>query len=141
MNKAEMLHWTDVNNTHLHLYSAIAFPNQSIDNTEAMEDRVAHSYHHKRDDVQYVVFYNTILLTNLPTANDMDFFLFPGKEAKFISAWKKWRERHSVDDENIVARFEKVKKFHMTSFRLVDIFRFIIKIPDKWTTLSYNNIF
>lgn len=133
MDKAEMLHWTDVNSRPLHLHSAIAFSNQSIGNTEVMENRSNRSYHHNEiNDVQ-TVFHHTTLQSNLPTANDMDFFLFPTKEAKFISVWNKWRERHSVDAENTVKIFEKVKKFDVISFRLVDIFIFIIKIPDKLT--------
>ncbi|MGU3375345.1 hypothetical protein [Chryseobacterium sp. M5A1_1a] len=91
------------------------------------------SYHHKETDgkLQYTVFHNNTLQNNPPIINDKYFFLFSVTNMKFLSIQDKWKEQYSNDKENTKTIFDKVKKFNINSFRLMDGFRCIIKIPDK----------
>lgn len=124
VSKFELLHYIDINNTVSH---------HPVENIKIQKDVNSKSYHHKKDDglFKYTVFRNNTLLNNLPNINDKDFFLFSAEKMKFISWQKKWRESYLDDKEKTETVFERVKKFNINSFTLIDGFRCIIKIPDK----------
>lgn len=62
--------------------------------------------------------------------NNHFFFL---KNVTLFPTWSKLINLNSVDTIDIVAVLEKIKKFHTNFLKMVDGFKFIIKIPDKLT--------
>lgn len=126
-SKFELLHYTDINKTGSH---------QLMENKKIQKNVNGKSYHHTKDDhtSQYIIFHNRTLQNNPPIINDKDFFLFSVENMKFISVQYKWREHYLSDNENTRMVFEKVKKFIINSFKLIDGFKCIIKIPDKLVT-------
>lgn len=69
--------------------------------------------------------YNFSIFNN----NDLQSFLF--RDIKFVAAWSKWTYSYSICKEYIFLTFNEVRKFYINPFKLVDGFKFIIKIPDK----------
>lgn len=55
---------------------------------------------------------------------------FPGN-IKLITISNTWSHSYRNYKENIFLAFKEVKKFYSNSIKLVDGFKFIIKIPDK----------
>ncbi|MEG0926455.1 hypothetical protein [Chryseobacterium sp.] len=127
ISKSELLHYTDINKTGSY---------QLTENKEIQKNMNVKPYHHTEDDdtFQYTEFHHPTLQNNSPIINDKDFFLFSVENMKFISIQYKWKEQYSGDSENTKDAFEKVKKFTFNSFKLIDGFRCIIKIPDKLVT-------
>ncbi|MGE8434893.1 hypothetical protein [Chryseobacterium joostei] len=127
IGKSELLHYIDINKTGSH---------QPMENENIQKNVNDSSYHHAKenDTFQYIVFHNRILQNNPPIINDKDFFLFSVENMKFISVQYKWREQYLHGNENTRVVFERVKKFSINSFKLIDGFRCIIKIPDKLAT-------
>lgn len=92
------------------------------------------SHHHKNiDDFPHTAVKNP-LQNNLPIINDQDFFLLPMKDLESISIWNKWRLLNSVGYTGGVSIAKQLKKFYINSVKLIDGFKFIIKIPDKFIT-------
>ncbi|MFP3833973.1 hypothetical protein SCA31_13860 [Chryseobacterium sp. SIMBA_028] len=138
ISKSELLHYTDGNNAGLYLQSTIAFSDQLIENIRAQNNVNGRFFHYNKDEkkCQCTVFHNNTSQNNHPVFNDKDFFLFFAKNMDFLSAQYKWREIYSDGHENTKTIFEKVKKFTIDTFRVVDGFKCIIKIPDKLAPLT-----
>ncbi|TZG00161.1 hypothetical protein FW781_09600 (plasmid) [Chryseobacterium panacisoli] len=70
--------------------------------------------------------YNFSFLNN----KNLQFFLL--RDIKLVTAWAKWHYcSYSIFKEHMFLAFNEVRKFNTSSFKLVDGFKFIIKIPDK----------
>jgi len=69
--------------------------------------------------------YNFSIFNN----NDLQSFLF--RDIKLVAGWSKWAYSYSICKEYVFLTFNEVRKFYINPFKLVDGFKFIIKIPDK----------
>lgn len=138
ISKSELLHYTDGNNAGLYIQSTIAFSDQLIGNIKAQNNMNGRFFHYNKAEnkCQYTLFHNNISKNNHPIFNDKDFFLFFAKNMDFLSIHYKWRELYSGGYQNAKIIFEKVKKFNIDSFRVMDGFKCIIKIPDKLSSLT-----
>ncbi len=67
------------------------------------------------------VFYNKNFQSHLPFFNPI----------KLVAISNKWSYSYRQYRENVALIFKDVKKFYSNSIKLVDGFKFIIKIPDK----------
>ncbi|MDR3025833.1 hypothetical protein [Chryseobacterium sp.] len=63
--------------------------------------------------------------------NNSSIHLFLLRDIRSATVWIQWAFSHSVCKEYIFLTFNEVRKFCVNSFKLVDGFKFIIKIPDK----------
>lgn len=70
---------------------------------------------------------------HFPVINGDDFFTVLLNDLRFIPTWYQWVPIYSIDHKNALFLFEKDTKIFASSARLVDGFKFIIKIPDKLT--------
>ncbi|MEJ5105818.1 hypothetical protein [Chryseobacterium sp. MYb328] len=127
VSKPELFHRADITDSDFYLHLSDIFSQKSINSVSC---RSAH--HLKINDN----FQDAVLPGNIPFVNDQNFVLFSVKNLKFTSDWNKWRWANPVHHTNPVAIFEMVKTFDMNSFKLVDGFKFIIKIPDKLTVIT-----
>lgn len=131
VGRSELLRWTDIKDTDHSLYFSDTFSQKTVSTA------VCSPNHHteKNDDFQYIVF-NQSLQSNLPIANDRGFFLRSTKDLKFVSVWNKWRIVNFGDHIDALNVAKKVKRFYINSVKLIDGFKFIIKIPDKLNVIS-----
>ncbi|MDW9379885.1 hypothetical protein [Chryseobacterium sp. JV558] len=125
MSKTQLLYCTDINN-HPQQYLA----DLSVHLSEAGNGVAAV---HKMSAVQNetFAFYCNRLQNNLPFLNNDNLQLFFFRDIKFVAGWSKWTYSYLNHKENISLIFNEVRKFYVNSFKLVDGFKFIIKIPDK----------
>lgn len=130
-SKHELLYYADIADTDFHPDLSDSF------SQELMSSLKYDSCHHSNDDdgFPYIAFENS-LQNNLPIFIDPDFFLLPMKDLKSISVWNKWRIVSSVGNTNVLGIIKPVKKFCINAVKLIDGFKFIIKIPDKLTPSS-----
>lgn len=119
VGNTELLHYTGVNTTDLHSHTYLQ---ESIQDTNILQT----------DNGR---FYNHILQCNVPILRDRDFISCDINGFELISVWKT-RIQHAEYFGSTVLIFAKIKRFYINSFKLIDGFKFIIKIPDKLTTLS-----
>ncbi|MDN3691222.1 hypothetical protein QWZ06_02590 [Chryseobacterium tructae] len=121
------LHHIDINDSDLYLLS-------DIFSQELISPVGCRTYHHKKlnDDFQYTIFNHT-LSGSISNQNT----LFSMNKVKIITFWDKWRLLDLVDGISIMTTISNtLKKFSINSFKLVDGFKFIIKIPDKHNIIS-----
>lgn len=70
--------------------------------------------------------YNFSFLNN----SNLQFFLL--RDIKLVTVWAKWHYYSCpIFKEHMFLTFNEVRKFNTNSLKLVDGFKFIIKIPDK----------
>ncbi|MGE8554697.1 MAG: hypothetical protein ACN6OB_12325 [Chryseobacterium jejuense] len=127
----ESLHYTDSNDTNL-------YPYLSDTSSQELVSPLGYSvYYHTRsiDDFQYIAFENS-LQSNVPMVNDRDSFLLPMKDLKSISVLNKWRIINFAGHTDVLDIIKQVKRFYVNSVKLIDGFKFIIKIPDKLMSIS-----
>ncbi|PTT35047.1 hypothetical protein DBR28_12820 [Chryseobacterium sp. HMWF028] len=126
MNKTELSHCADSNN---HLHGCLAdvsvhlWPeagnNLDFVNTKSADQNGIH------------LFYSKDSGRNLDFFNKTNTQLFFHRDIKLVAIWNKWSYSSLNYRENIFLAFEKTKKFYTNSIKLIDGFKFIIKIPDK----------
>ena len=68
---------------------------------------------------------------NFPFFNHKSIQSFFFRDIQFVAVWSKWTNSYPGSRENIFLIFNEVQKFYINSLKLVDGFKFIIKIPDK----------
>lgn len=129
VNRYELPHCKDIQNTQA---SPFLSHTLSQELTSCLEYQ---SYHHinNSDDSPCTAFKN-FLQSNIPIANDKDFFLLPMKDLDSISVWKKWRTLSAFGGADLQGIIKQVKCFYINSVKLIDGFKFIVKIPDKLMT-------
>ncbi len=122
----EWLRYTDIKDTDCYPYLSYTFP-QDIGGSV-----VCGSNHHTEndDDSQDTVFGHS-LQSNFPIANDYNFFLLSMKDLKSVFSLNKWRALNSAGHTEALRVIKQVKWFSINSAKLIDGFKFIIKIPDK----------
>ncbi len=125
IDKAELRYSTDVNNNLQSLLTGASI-HQLSEGTHAQINENDGDYHKGAGDSYSSMYHYSFPITNsgLPS---------------FPEDWNSigvCHERVSMDwmrDKNTLAVFEKVKKFCVNPSKLVDGFKFMIKIPDKLT--------
>ncbi|WP_347217947.1 hypothetical protein [Chryseobacterium sp.] len=126
MGKAEWLHYTDIKDSDLYPYLSDTFSQKPVSSLVCGAD-----HHTERSgDSQFTIFENS-LQSNSPTANDCNFFLLPIKDLKSVSVWNKWRVLSFAGHTDALIVIKQAKRFYFSSVKLIDGFKFIIKIPDK----------
>ncbi|WP_139166151.1 hypothetical protein [Chryseobacterium jejuense] len=127
----QLLHYTDSNDTNLYPYLSDTF------SQELVSPLGFSVYRHTNinDDFQYLAVENA-LQGNVPIVNDRDYFLLPVKDLKSISVLNKWRIINFADHSDVLGVIKQVKRFYVNSVKLIDGFKFIIKIPDKLMSTS-----
>ncbi|WP_336964151.1 hypothetical protein [Chryseobacterium contaminans] len=129
VNEPELLCHNDAADTDLYPYLSGIFSQKLVSSLDYMN-----SHHiNYSDDVSYVAFENS-LQNGLPVVNDKDFFLLPMKDLESIPTWHKWRSLSFAGQIDILSIIRQIKRFYISSVKLIDGFKFIIKIPDKLTT-------
>ncbi|MCQ9640069.1 hypothetical protein MP478_11840 [Chryseobacterium sp. WG14] len=121
VSNSELLHYTGVNTTDLHSRIAVTYLQKSIEDTNILQADKGR-------------FYNHTLQCNFPIPRDKDSISFAINGFELISVWKT-RIQYVEYFESTLLIFEKIKRFYVNSFKLIDGFKFIIKIPDKLATL------
>lgn len=131
VGRSELMRCTDIKDTDHSPYLSDTFSQKTVIGA------VCGSHHHteKNDDFQYTVFEHS-LQSNLPIANDRDFFLLSAKKINFVSVCNKWRKVNFAGHTDVLNVVKKVKRFYINSVKLIDGFKFIIKIPDKLNVIS-----
>lgn len=122
VDKSELLHCTGVNNTDLHSHIINKILQEPIRVTNILQAENCKGYHHT-------------LRNYLHLPKDNDFISCAIKGFEIVSVWKT-RIQGVEHYGSTVTVFEKIKRFYINSFKLVDGFKFIIKIPDKLTIPS-----
>ncbi|WP_185269460.1 hypothetical protein [Chryseobacterium bernardetii] len=89
------------------------------------------NYHSKANDYSYRIVLERFIQYHLPIVNDWNFFLLSMKDLKSVPVWYKWRIFDSVSHTDVLSVIKQVKIFYINSVKLIDGFKFIIKIPDK----------
>lgn len=79
-------------------------------------------------------FYTGIIKKHFSPAKGDDFFMSLLKDLNFMPVWYQWTPIYSIDNKNTL-KFGQTRKIYASSAKLVDGFKFIIKIPDKLTAL------
>ncbi|MBB6331885.1 hypothetical protein HNP24_002835 [Chryseobacterium sediminis] len=123
MSKAELPYCTVINN-HPQRYLA----DVSVDLSEAVNDVAATNNLYAVQNKFFTFFCNSQSY-RFSFFNNNQLFLL--RDVKFVAAWGKWTYSYSICKEYILLTFNKVRKFFVNPFKLVDGFKFIIKIPDK----------
>lgn len=125
-SKFELLHYTDIKDTDCYPYLSYSFsqdtagsvvcgPNHHIENHDDSQDTVlGHSLH-----------------GSIPIASNYSFFLLSMKDLKSVFPLNKWRTLNSAGHTEALRVIKQVKEFAINSVKLIDGFKFIIKIPDK----------
>ncbi|WP_250253795.1 hypothetical protein [Chryseobacterium sp. Marseille-Q3244] len=128
MGMSELLHCTDKKDTELypHLYDAFS--------QEPLSSVKCRPLHVKINADSQPIFLEHSLQSNLPMVNDRNFFLLPIKNLKSISVEYKWRIFNAAVHTEGLSIVEHIKNFYINSVKLIDGFKFIIKIPDKLNT-------
>lgn len=126
MNKTELSHCTDSDN---HLQGCLAdvsvhlWPeagnNLVFVNAKAGDQNGIHLFYCKGSGY------------NLDFFNKTNTQLFLHRDIKLVAVWNKWSYTTLNYREHIFLAFGKAKKFYINSIKLIDGFKFIIKIPDK----------
>ncbi|MBP2616937.1 hypothetical protein [Chryseobacterium jejuense] len=131
VGKTELLHYTDINNTDLYPYLFGAFSQELVSSLECSV------YHHANinDDFPHTAFENS-LQSNVPIVNGKNYFLLSMSELKSIFVWNKWRVVSFAVHTDVLGIIKQVKRFYINSVKLIDGFKFIIKIPDKLISAS-----
>ncbi|BAP33471.1 uncharacterized protein CHSO_4434 [Chryseobacterium sp. StRB126] len=131
VGKTDLLHYTDINDTDLYPY---LFDTSSQELMSSLECSV---YHHTNmnDDSPHTAFENS-LQSNVPIVNDRNYFLLSMKGFKSIFVWNKWRMVNFAVHTDVLDIIKQVKRFYVNSVKLIDGFKFIIKIPDKQMNVS-----
>lgn len=125
--ESELLHYTDIKDTDQYPYVSDTFLQKSV---------VCGTNHHTENgDPQYNLFKYS-LQNNFPIVNDWDFFLLTMTHIKSVFVWNKWRAISSDDYTEVLDIVKKVNRFYISSVKLIDGFKFIIKIPDKLNIIS-----
>lgn len=130
VGKPELSHYTD-------MIDSDFYPHLSDIRSQELSRFVEYKVcHHTKfyGDHRYNVLEHS-LQSNLPIANDRDFFLLFMKDLKSILVWKNWRMLSSVAHVDILNVIRPIKIFYVNSVKLGDGFKFIIKIPDKLTII------
>ncbi|WP_160135978.1 hypothetical protein [Chryseobacterium sp. c4a] len=125
-SKFELLRYTDIKDTDCYPYLSYSFLQDTV--SSAVYDFRHHIENH--GDSQDTVFGNS-LHDNFPIVTDYNFFLLPMKDLRSVFPLNKWRVLHSVGHIEVLSVIKQVKRFSINSARLIDGFKFIIKIPDK----------
>lgn len=128
--KHELLYYVDRADTDFYPNLSDTFSQKLISSLECGSYHLSNS----NDYFSYTVFENS-LQNHLPIFIDPDFFL-PMKDLKSVSVWNKWRILSAVGNTDVLSIIKPVKKFSTNSVKLIDGFKFIIKIPDKLTPSS-----
>lgn len=124
--KSELLRYTDIKDTDCYPYLSCSFLQDTASSV------VCRSHHHVEDhgDSQDTVSGHS-LHDNFPIATDYNFFLLPMKDFNSVFPLNKWRALNSVGHTEALSVIKQVKRFSINSAKLIDGFKFIIKIPDK----------
>ncbi|WPO91613.1 hypothetical protein [Chryseobacterium sp. HR92] len=125
MSKTELPYCTAINN-HPQQY----FANVSVYLSEAVND-VAAANRLSTVQNETFAFYCKSQQNNFYFFNNNNLRLFLLRDMKFVAAYSRWAYSYSICKEYIFLAFNDVRKFYINSFKLVDGFKFIIKIPDK----------
>lgn len=131
MSKSELVLHQDINATDLYLYLSDAFSKKSVNTVGCI------SHHHTivNDDSHSAVFEHS-LHKNFPVVSDQTFFLLSLQNLKSVAVWNKWRILSATGHIGVLSIFTQIKKFYINSIKLVDGFKFVIKIPDKCINIS-----
>ncbi|RLJ34130.1 hypothetical protein CLU97_3623 [Chryseobacterium sp. 7] len=127
MTKPELSYSADSNNhlqgclagVSIHLYSEKEYHNLAVVNETMADQNETHFFYCKSSR------YNLNFFNN---SNLQQFFQ---RDVKFIAVGNKWNYPSLNYKQNNFLAFEEGKKFYTNSIKLVDGFKFIIKIPDK----------
>lgn len=131
MGISQLLHPIDINDSDLYLHLPFTLPQDSMSSLECR------SHHHGEinHDFQHITF-EFMVPVNMPKVNEVKFTLFSIGSILYFPVWNKWKVFNVSLHTGYITVFEKLKKLYVHSFKWVDGFKFIIKIPDK-PTISF----
>ncbi|QXU47522.1 hypothetical protein KYG33_11885 [Chryseobacterium sp. D764] len=126
MSKAQLRYCTAINN---HPQGCLA--DVSVYLSEAGND-VAAANKLSAAQNETFAFYCNSLQYNFSFFNNSNLQFFLLRDIKFVAVWANWYyDSFSICKEHMFLTFKEFRKFNASSFKLVDGFKFIIKIPDK----------
>ncbi|MGN7864583.1 hypothetical protein [Chryseobacterium sp. 22458] len=125
-DKADLLQYTDVNNhLQLQLAGVSIHPSMSTINMANVLDN-------EKDNQYTQGCVDRIFNYKFPfIVNSKDFSPSFLNDIELLTVTYEWYSLHAIYNKYILTKFEKIKKFYINSCKLVDGFKFIIKIPDK----------
>lgn len=126
MSKPELPYRTDINS-----YLQQCLASASVHQWSAEGRNLIEVNERSADQKQANRFYSIPSQPNFLSFNDNHIQIVFLKDIKFVAAWNKWGDLYSINKEDTLPAFKEIKEFYMNSFKLIDGFKFLIKIPDK----------
>jgi hypothetical protein len=126
MSKPELPYHTDINS-----YLQQCLASASVHQWSAEGRNLIEANEQSADQKQSNRFYSIPSQSNFLSFNDSHIQIVFLRDIKFVAAWNKWVGSYSINKEYALPALKDIKEFFTNSFKLVDGFKFLIKIPDK----------
>ncbi|PWN59039.1 hypothetical protein [Chryseobacterium viscerum] len=126
MGKPELPYCTDINS-----YLQQCLASTSVHQWSAEERDLIKVNERSADQKQSNRFYSIPSQYNFLSFSDSHIQIVFLRDIKFVAAWNKWGDLYSIYKEDTLPAFKEIKEFYTNSFKLIDGFKFLIKIPDK----------
>ncbi|WP_124534780.1 hypothetical protein [Chryseobacterium sp. KBW03] len=126
MGKSELPYRTDINS-----YLQQCLASASVHQWPAEGKNLVEVNERSVDQKQSNRFYSIPSQYNFLSFNDSHIQIVFLRDIKFVAGWNKWGHSYSINKEYALPAFKEAKEFYTNSFKLIEGFKFLIKIPDK----------